>query len=67
MRRVRFVVLLPFFLVAEAILWSAASLASHVGVHHPSETLLKHRQLLNWLSGRNCKDIQKWGPDGHRL
>jgi hypothetical protein len=67
MRRVRFVILLPFFLIAETMLWCITSLASHVGVHPSSETLVRHRQLLNWIWGRNCNDVEKWGPDGHRL
>ena len=66
MRFRRFVILLPFFLIADPVLWIVGSVASHIGFHQSSETLLKHRQLLNWLLGRSGGDAQKWDPEGYR-
>jgi hypothetical protein len=66
MRRVRFVILLPFFAIAESVLWLVAFLFNHLGFHQPAETLLRHRQLLNWLLSHGCKNVQQWGPDGYR-
>jgi hypothetical protein len=57
MRCLRFAIKLPFFLIAEAVLWLVASFASHLGLHQASETLAQHRRLVDWLCGRKA---QQW-------
>jgi hypothetical protein len=47
---------LPFFLIAEAALWSAAAFGSHLLFHllflnRGSEALEQHRRLVDWLRG----------------
>ena len=66
MHRVRFIILLALFVVAEIVLWFVASLASRIGIHQPAETLLRHRQLVDWLLDRNGNSVQQWGPEGYR-
>jgi hypothetical protein len=48
---IRVAMRLPFFLIAEAALWCAASIVSHLGIHRPSEALEQHRRLVDWLQG----------------
>src|ERR1700686_38692 len=51
MHFIRFATRLPFFLIAEATLWCAASFGSHLGLHRGSEALEQHRRLVDWLRG----------------
>jgi hypothetical protein len=52
MRYLRFATRLPFFLIAEAALWSAALFGSHLlFVDRGSEALKQHRRLVDWLQG----------------
>src|SRR5260370_41150537 len=55
MRCLRFAIKLPFFLIAEAVLWLVVSFASHLGLHQVSETLAQHRRLVDWLCGRKAR------------
>jgi hypothetical protein len=49
----RFAMKLPFFMIAEIVLWLVASVVSHLGLHEVSETLAQHRRLVDWLRSRN--------------
>jgi hypothetical protein len=53
MRLVRFAVKLPFFLVAEAVLWFVGFLfcISMMGFRRGHEVVETHKKLVDWLWG----------------
>jgi hypothetical protein len=53
MRLLRFATRLPFFLIAEAVLWFVALVGSHLFfLDRTSEALQQHGRLVEWLRGR---------------
>ena len=63
MRFLRFAMRLPFFLIAVAVLWSAALMGSHLfGLDRVSEALKQHGRLVDWLRGRKARQLySEWG------
>jgi hypothetical protein len=55
MRFLRFAIKLPFFLIAEAVLWFIAAMGSHFGLHRVTEALTQHKRLVDWLWGRKAR------------
>ena len=56
MRLFRFAIRLPFFLIAEAVLWFVALIGSHLFfLDRVTEALTQHRLLVDWLWDRKAR------------